>query len=137
MTTEHSCGAVVFTRQENTVKFVIVESLEGYFGFPKGHAEETETETETALREILEETGLSVDIVEGFRTEDSHPYTHKGETRMKHIVYFLAEYADQAPRAQESELRSIRLMDYETAMAAFQFESTKRILTEADGFLNR
>ena len=52
---EKSCGAVLFTTEKGIKKFLLVES--NYFGFPKGHVEENETEQETALREIKEETG--------------------------------------------------------------------------------
>ena len=71
----------------------------------------------------------------GFRAVDTHPFTKNGETRMKHIVYFLAEFSGQQPQAQEDELSGIRLMDYDSAMQAFQFESARRLLTEAHGFL--
>ena len=38
----------------------------GHWSFPKGHVEKNETEKETALREIREETGLNViKIIEG------------------------------------------------------------------------
>lgn len=134
MIIEKSCGAVVFTRG-NGIKYVIIQSKEGFFGFPKGHVEGDETEQDTALREIWEETGLIVDLVDGFRTEDSHVFVKNGEKRMKHIVYFLAEFSSQIPTVQEEELADIHLMDYETAMGAFQFESSKRILTEAQRFL--
>ena len=60
-----------------------------------------------------------------------------GEIRVKHIVYFLATFSSQIPIAQETELNGIRLMDYETALSSFQFESSKRILTEAHCFLTR
>ena len=36
---------------------------------------------------------------------------------------------------QEGEVNSIKLMSYDEAMAAFQFESSKRILTEANNHL--
>lgn len=138
MNKEKSCGAVMFTRQNGIPLYVIVQSKEGYFGFPKGHMEQNETETETALREIKEETGLSPALIPGFRTEDEHliPWTHK-EPVMKNIVYFLAEYENQFPKAQEEELASIRLLPYEEAMALFQFESSRRILTEAHQFLQQ
>lgn len=138
MKTEYSCGAVVFTGKADAILYVIVQSKEGFFGFPKGHMEGNETEAETAMREIKEETGLSVSLVPGFRTEDKHliPFTHK-EPVMKHIVYFLAEYENQPLKPQEGEISSIRLMRYEEAMAAFQFESSRRILTEAHQFLQQ
>ena len=134
--TEKSCGAVVFTRDDGEIRYVIVESKGGYFGFPKGHMEGAETERETALREIREETGLRVELLEGFRTEDSHTLTREGRPEItKHIVYFLAQYRDQTPAAQESELNGICLMEYETAMRTFQFESSRRILREANCWL--
>ncbi len=137
MITEKSCGAVVFTKESGHIKYVIIRSKEGFYGFPKGHMEGMETEIQTALREVAEETGLSVDIVGGFRTEDSHPFNRNGETRLKHITYFLAEYANQTPVAQETELSSIDLMDFDTAISALQFDSTKRILAEAHAFLTQ
>lgn len=36
---EVSSGAIVFTRKDNDIYFVIVKSLEGFYGFPKGHIE--------------------------------------------------------------------------------------------------
>ena len=56
---------------------------------------------------------------------------------MKQIVYFLAEFREQIPCAQESEVSDIQLMSYERAMDIFQFESSKRILREANSFLKK
>ncbi len=137
MITEKSCGAIVFTKENQQIKYVIVCSKEGIFGFPKGHMEGSETETETALREIFEETGLSVRLIEGFRTEDVHTFIRNNETRLKQVIYFLGEYSKQSPIAQESELSRIHLMEYETAMAAFQFDSSRRLLTEAHNYLTQ
>lgn len=135
MITEKSCGAIVYTIENNKIKYVIIRSKEGIYGFPKGHIEGTESETETALREISEETGLIVRLIDGFRTNDTHRFIRNGETRLKHIVYFLAEYADQVLKVQETELSSIHLMDYETAISVFQFESSRRLLSKAHDFL--
>lgn len=136
MKTEKSCGTIVFTRENGSLQYVIIQSKEGIYGFPKGHVEGSETEQETALRETLEETGLSADILDGFRAEDSYPFSRNGNPIMKHVVYFLAEFQNQQPKAQESELNSVHLMDYETAMNAFQFENPKSILRKAHSFLS-
>ena len=50
MAFEKSCGAVVFTRVGGELRYVLAQSLRGHYGFPKGHVEPGETETETALR---------------------------------------------------------------------------------------
>ena len=114
---------------------MIIRSKAGIYGFPKGHVEGSETEEETALREVFEETGLSVRLIDNFRREDTYTFTYNGETRLKHVVYFLAEYADQIPKAQEEELSSLHLMDYDTAISALQYESAKRLLSQAHTFL--
>ena len=133
MRVEKSCGAVVFTSDNNEIKYLIIEQLNGVVGFPKGHVEENETEEETALREVLEETGLHVRLIEGFRTEDSHPIP--GTDIQKFIVYFLAEYDGQTPVPQETEIGKICVVPFDEAMRLFNFESSKRILKEADEFL--
>lgn len=135
MITEKSCGAVVFTRINSQVKYVIIESKGGIFGFPKGHMERDESERETALREVYEETGLKVELIDGFLTEDNHTFMVGSEIRMKHIVYFLGEYDGQSFVAQEAELNGIYLLDYLEAIGMLQFESSKRILTEANSFI--
>ena len=43
MTYEVSSGAVVFTRESGILRYVIVRSLEGFYGFPKGHIEGKES----------------------------------------------------------------------------------------------
>ena len=131
---EKSCGAVVFTRMNNEIQYLLIRNLTGIYGFPKGHVEQGETEEQTALREVFEEVGLAVKLVSGFRSEDEHPIPQK-ENTMKQIVYFLGEYSNQEFTYQKEELTDALLTDYETSMTLFQFDSSKRILTEANNFL--
>ena len=131
---EKSCGAVVFTRTDKGVKYLLIANLKGIYGFPKGHVEAVETEEQTALREIREETGLRVTLVPGFRAVDEHLIPEKQDT-MKQIVYFLAEDEGQEVAYQKEELSGAYLVSYEEAMGMFQFESSRRILTEANHFL--
>ena len=42
MITEKFCGAIVFTAENNNIKYVIIRAKEGIYGFPKGHIEGTE-----------------------------------------------------------------------------------------------
>ena len=83
---EKSCGAVLFTTEKGIKKFLLVES--NYFGFPKGHVEENETEQETALREIKEETGVDATIIPGFRETVNYKLPNGN---VKEVVFFIAE----------------------------------------------
>ena len=131
---EKSCGAVVFTRINNEIKYLLVRNLAGQYGFPKGHAERGETEEQTALREVLEEVGLTVKIFPGFRMEDEYLIPQK-ENTVKRVVYFLAEYSKQEFSYQKEELTDAVLLEYERAMTLFSFESNRKILTKANNFL--
>ena len=134
MNYEKSCGVVVFTKINNEIKYLLIQNLEGSYGFPKGHIEQGETEKETALREVFEEVGLKVTLIDGFRTEDEHLIPQKEDT-MKKIIYFIGEYENQIFNYQKEELSNALLTDYNTAMELFQFDSSKRILTEANDFI--
>lgn len=133
--TERSCGAVVFTRDgDGSIRYVIIRSRSGIYGFPKGHMEGDETEEETALREIREETGLRPCLLPGFRWVNTYPL-HEKPGVTKQVVYFAAEYSEQTPVPQESELSGICLMSYQEAWNALQFASARRILADANRFL--
>ena len=140
MADEKACGAIVYTCEEGIRKYVIIRGTgiyQEFCGFPKGHMEPGETETETALREVKEETGLDITILDGFRTVDEHFLAREGRPNDKKMnVYFLGEYHDQEIKAQESEVSEIVLMDYNEAMHSFRYEESRRELAEAEEYLN-
>ena len=68
---EKSCGAVVYCQEENDIKYLLVCERSGFWVFPKGHMEEGESEHETALREVKEETGLDVMFVDDFQVKEA------------------------------------------------------------------
>ena len=77
-------------------------------------------------------------MVDDFVTYDLYPLIFKGLPNVtKTITYFLAEFKDQIPEALDSEISKIYLMSYDEAIKNLQFESSKRILTEAHNFLTK
>jgi len=134
MNHEKSCGAVVFKRVDGKLKYLLITNLSGIYGFPKGHTEGHETEIETALREVFEETGLKIQLIDGFRTPDEHLIPEKKDT-IKHITYFLGTFEHQEVIYQKEELSGAYWVSCEEALGLFQFESSRRILKEADEFL--
>ena len=134
---EKSCGAVVYTKINGPIKYILVQELGGAWSFPKGHMERGETEEQTALREIYEEVHLKVNFLKGFRATEEYAMSEK-ENVIKQVVYFCAEYHSQDIKAQDDELLRASLVSYEEALQLIEFESSKRILKEAHDFiLNR
>lgn len=129
-----SCGAVVFTRESGQVHFLVIRTVSGDHGFPKGHVQPNESEKETAQREIFEEVGLKVRFLEGFREELFYPL-HRKPGCTKNSVYYLAEYAQQTPVCQEEEVSAAFLMPYEQAMQTIAFADLKEVLCKANQFL--
>ena len=135
---EKSCGAVVCCQKDDGIKYLLVCEHGGFWVFPKGHMEAGESEHETALREVKEETGIDVVFVDGFRMVDEHDLAREGcPNKIKQTVYFLAKYEDQEFVPQESEISKIMLTYFESATAVLSFESFKNILSQADKFLKQ
>lgn len=135
MLLEKSCGAVVFTKMGKDIKYLLVSNLDGFYGFPKGHMENGETEEETALREVLEETGVKVELIDGFKKTDEYLIPKKNDI-IKQVTYFLGEFQKQNIIWQSEELSGAYLVTYTEAMKLLQFESLKQILKEADNYIN-
>ena len=130
---EKSCGAVVFTCVDSEIRYVLVQSRAGHFGFPKGHMEIGETEEETALREVFEEVRLRPLLLKNFR--EVSEYVLPSSHAQKQVVFFLGYYELQEIFLQEAELQQAVLVSYEEALVLLEHEDNRRILKNADLFL--
>ena len=129
-----SCGFIVYKRVNNQKFYLVIRSLNGDFGFPKGHTEPGESEIETAIRELKEETGIEVKIIEGFRRQIEYELRNIPNT-IKQSVYFLGECTSDKIICQESEVSEARFFSYEDATKILTFEETKSILIDAEKFI--
>ncbi|MCZ6613989.1 MAG: NUDIX domain-containing protein, partial [Thaumarchaeota archaeon] len=59
MIRETSAGAVVYLRNGNEVKYLLLNYAHGHWDFPKGHIDPGEQEIDTVKREVREETGIT------------------------------------------------------------------------------
>lgn len=134
MSYEKSCGAVVYKTSNKGIKYLILKSigLDSYWGFPKGHMEYSETEEETALREVFEECGLKVNLIDGFRATDKYNIDNFIE---KEVVLFLGEADNSLIKIQVEEIADYRWCNYEEAKSLLTYESGRRIISETNKFL--
>ena len=132
---EKSCGGIVYKIVNGEAEYLFVEEANGFFSFPKGHIEIGETEEETAIREIREETGLELSLLPGFR-EIQEYYPAERPNVKRQVVLFLAEYTDQVPCIMRpDEIISIKSLRLDEALSISEYDETKRVLLEADNFL--
>ncbi len=129
---EKSCGAVVFTREHGIREFVIVKS--NYYGLPKGHVENGETEQETALREIKEETGIDAKIIPGFRETVNYRLPNG---RSKEVVFFVAEYENQKIIVNRRELKKILVLPFNRAVNRLTYADTRAVMADADSWIEK
>ncbi|MBE7045331.1 MAG: NUDIX domain-containing protein [Ruminococcaceae bacterium] len=132
---EKSCGAIIYRKQEETEYLLVLNkkpNQPGHWGFPKGHVEAGETEQETALREILEETGLQVRLETDFR-EVIHYSPAPGIE--KDVVYFLATPSTNQIVLQQSEIADFVWCNYEQALGQLSHQASKTLLIKANDVL--
>lgn len=125
---EKSCGAVVVRQTEKGPEVLLIRHNAGHWAFPKGHVEAGETETQTAAREIREETGLQVDIDTAFRTATTYsPFPGV----VKDVVYFIGRRPKGEIHPQLSEVNAVEWVPLEEAPARITYESDRQVLAAA------
>lgn len=129
---EKSCGAVVFTGDGDDRKYLVIRMNLGHCGLPKGHIEKYETEEETAIREVREETGVEITLIEGFRKSVVYSLTAR---TTKESIYFLGRFDGDSVKIQEAEVSSYRLCAYEQARRLITYENDRAILDAAEELL--
>src|SRR2546428_10708128 len=89
---ERSAGAVLFNDIGSSRKYLLLKYPAGHWDFPKGNVGKWESEGQTVLREVNEETGLDeVKLIDGFRRKIEYFYRGENKWVHKEVVFLLAE----------------------------------------------
>jgi 8-oxo-dGTP pyrophosphatase MutT (NUDIX family) len=135
MTKTVACGAVIYRKHRGQVLYLVLKHANGgHWSLAKGHAEPGETEVQTALREIDEETGLSVKLRAGFRETIRYSPSPSID---KTVVFFLAKARAKKVRLQKSEILNSAWLDLADALKLISHRDTGEVLRRAEGFLTR
>lgn len=132
---ETSCGAVVYRYINGQIKYLMIKNKRSkYWGWPKGHMERGETRYDTARREVLEETGLRINIHLGYEGKSHYCL---GDNTDKIVYIFVATTNDLDTHIQESEIEDYIWVPYKTAMCMLKFKNDRKILERSVKYLHK
>lgn len=136
MLNEKSCGAVVYANNRE-VNYLVLHYEAGHWDFVKGNVEEGETEKETAIRELREETGIAgAKFIEGFREKIVYFYKRQGSTVYKEVVFFLMETSTKTVNLSFEHI-GFQWLPYKQAMEKLTFKNARDVLQKAQEFLKK
>lgn len=135
MKTKKSSGTIVFNDSFGDNYYLLLLYGGGHWDFPKGGVEEGESEIETALRELKEETSLQkVEIVDGFKRVISYSYKSDNEVVLKTVIFFLA-HTSEFRVVLSKEHKAYAWMKFRDALAQLTFRTARQVLVDAENFL--
>jgi N utilization substance protein B len=134
---QHLGGAVVYARHDGEIYLALVHDIFGHWTLSKGKIGDkpefaNETIEEGTIREIKEEMGLDIKLVEKIGENEYVASDPKTGKKRKHVVYFLAEspYGELSLK-QTGGLDDARWFRVQDALELNFYEDMLPIVTKA------
>ena len=125
MRREFSAGGVLFRGNQ----VLLIKTPSGHWSFPKGRIEKGEKPEETAIREVLEETGVRGKVVD-YLDEISYWFTFEGERVFKSVKFYLMLYVEGEPKPSW-EVQDARFFQQNEVSRLLKYTGDKRIFSLA------
>ena len=137
MKKEKSAGIVIFLEKSKEILFLLLHYPTGHWDFVKGKIESGETESETALREAKEETGISdLKFIDGYKEKINYNFQYEGELIYKEVVFFLAKTETEEIKISHEHL-DYSWLNYKNALKKTTYQNAKNVLTKANDLLQK
>lgn len=136
MKTRHevSAGGVVVRGAGSDAEVLLasrrIRSGELVWGLPKGLIEEEEDPEDTAVREVLEETGWRATVRRHLRDID-YWFVWGGTRVHKTVRFYLMEGVREEPDARDHEMEDVRWFPLAEAEDVAGFESEREVIADA------
>jgi bis(5'-nucleosidyl)-tetraphosphatase len=124
---------VVLTNTEP--KYLLLQYDAGHWDFVKGNVELNESEKDTVIRELQEETDIvDARFLEGFREKIEYFYRRQGTTIHKEVIFFLIETHTETVTLSFEHV-GYAWLNYQHAMERLTFKNAKDVLQKAHELL--
>ena len=128
---EKSVGLILFRDTKHGKSILLLHYRGGHWDFPKGHVEPGETEHQTALRELREETDIAdAQLLDGFRDRVQYSFRRGDRTVEKQVIYYLAETAATAVKLSW-EHQAYEWLPVQDALDRLTYDNSRDVLRAA------
>ena len=130
---DFSAGGIVLSEE----KILLVKNKKGdsskdsepWWGYPKGHLEEGEKPSEAAVREVFEETGFEVKIMNTKPIAESrYEIERNGEKFQKTVWFYEMEVIEAFKNEPDDEIEEIALENFDNALGLLTHDEDRKIL---------
>lgn len=138
---DSSVGIVpVYKGESNTYSFCLVHHTEGHWAFPKGHIDAGESKEAAARRELFEETGIAICMIDETRAfTEKYSFVKDGvhfDKEVTYVVGFVAEKVPVAPIAAfKGEISEARWVSYYEAKELLSYPESVKIMDDVCAYM--
>lgn len=139
---EEAFGFIPFSHEKDGLSVFLIHQYgsggDTLWTFPKGRGEEGETPIQTALRELKEETGLTLESYdETSSVSTSYTFTRQGVSVEKTSTYFIGFVVDRTFTIQHEEVKEAGWFSLSEAREKLTFPDYKILLDDAVACLDK
>jgi len=131
----YSAGIITYIMEHGKILYLILQYGAGHWDFPKGKIEEGETKQEAALRELMEETGLTAEVDDGFEESFQYIFTDYDKKLAQKIVYFFVGRATSKVVKLSDEHIDYKWLPYKDALEQLTYDNAKELLKKSDKYI--
>ena len=127
---DEAAGGLVVSRDEDGLRVVLIGVERGglvRWSLPKGHFKKRESADQAAVREVCEETGLRVQIIEPLATIDYWFVEHRVRYH-KFVHYFLMRAVGGSFDDHDDEVVDVRWFPWDEALQAMAYPNERGVL---------
>lgn len=134
---ERSFGIIPLQKKGKEWQVLLINHRQGgFWAFPKGHAEAGETPEQAALRELQEETGLTVvKFLSDEILREAYSFFRGKSFIHKEVLYYIAEVTGDL-QLQEGEVYDSRWVPLHEAEREITYSESKNLCRRAIELLN-
>lgn len=126
-------GAIILSSVDKNKIAILYSSKQNDYSFPKGHVESGENVMQTMLREVKEETGLDIKIIQTL--PDINYITPSGEAVL--IKMFLVESEDDSKLKPEFDKDNVEWVPINAVAEKLSYNNLKEYFNSVKHFLNK